>query len=237
MKGKFAKGPSLKDFLESEAKLNPKPPPENEEELVSNQIIGQTNMVEEAANPLPSNRKVFYEIHGCQMNMNDIEVVNAILSKTGQYEQTKDEKEADVILIMTCSIRENAEQKIWTRLKDFLMVKQKRARLKQQTQIGILGCMAERLKEKIVKREKQVDIVAGPDSYRSLPSLLEKSWRSHSVAMNVQLSLEETYAEIQPLRIDPDSKRAFVSIQRGCDNRCSFCIVPFTRGEWCAEYS
>lgn len=234
MKGKFNNGPSLRDFLESEAKLNSNLA-ENQDttELVTNQIIGQTMLAEEVdANPLPLNRKVFYEIHGCQMNMNDIEIVNSILSKTGHYEQTKDEKEADVILIMTCSIRDNAEQKIWTRLKDFLVVKQKRARLQKSTQIGILGCMAERLKAKIVKKEKQIDVVAGPDSYRSLPSLLEQSWKSHNLAMNVQLSLEETYAEIQPLRIHPDSKKAFVSIQRGCDNMCSFCIVPFVRGKW-----
>ena len=228
-KKRIAQGPSLKDFIESDVKLNAKSI-ENQDELVSNQILMQTMTDEADTNPLPSNRKVFYEIHGCQMNFNDIEIVNSILNKTGNYVQTKDEKDADVILIMTCSIRDNAEQKIWTRLKDFLIVKQKRARYKKQTQIGILGCMAERLKRKIVEREKQIDIVAGPDSYRSLPSLLEKSWKSHNIAMNVQLSLEETYAEIQPLRVNPDSKKAFVSIQRGCDNMCSFCIVPFVRG-------
>ncbi len=128
---------------------------------------------------------------------------------------------------MTCSIRENAEQKIWNRLRDFVLVKKKRPR----TQIGILGCMAERLKDKIVNKEKMVDLVCGPDSYRLLPTLLEQSFRTGNPAMNVQLSLEETYAEISPLRINQNNKTAFVSIQRGCDNMCSFCIVPFTRGK------
>ena len=154
------------------------------------------------------------------------EIAYSILDKSGQYERTLNEKDADVILIMTCSIRENAEQKIWNRLKDFCVIKKR----KPKTQIGILGCMAERLKDKIVNKEKMVDIVCGPDSYRILPTLLSESLKSGNTAMNVQLSLEETYAEISPLRINENTKTAYVSIQRGCDNMCSFCIVPFTRG-------
>ena len=127
---------------------------------------------------------------------------------------------------MTCSIRENSEQKIWNRLRDFTHQKKHKANM----QIGILGCMAERLKDKIVNKEKMVDIVCGPDSYRLLPTLLNQSLKTGNTAMNVQLSLEETYAEISPLRINENTKTAFVSIQRGCDNMCSFCIVPFTRG-------
>lgn len=163
-------------------------------------------------------RKVFFEVHGCQMNTNDTEIAYSILNKTGLYERTTNERDADVILLMTCSIRENAEQKIWNRMRDFSHLKSR----KKHLQIGILGCMAERLKEKIVDKEKLVDIICGPDSYRVLPSLLDQSSRSGNVAMNVQLSFEETYAEISPLRINENKKTAFVSIQRGCDNMCSF---------------
>ena len=157
------------------------------------------------------------------MNTNDTEVAYSILQKTGLYNRTLEEKEADVVLMMTCSIRENAEQKIWNRLKDYLH----RKKFKKNLQIGILGCMAERLKEKILDKEKLVDVVCGPDSYRLLPDLLSQSLRSGSSAMNVQLSLEETYADLAPLRINHNSKNAFVSIQRGCDNMCSFVSILF----------
>jgi tRNA-2-methylthio-N6-dimethylallyladenosine synthase len=123
-----------------------------------------------------------------------------------------------VILIMTCSIRDHAEQKIWNRLRE-LRADKRRKRVKQ---IGVLGCMAERLKEKIVHQERIVDVVCGPDSYRLLPSLLDQAERSGQAAINVQLSMDETYAEISPLRIYENAKKAFVSIQRGCDNMCSF---------------
>ena len=218
----LANGPSLKEFLSPNAETER----ENHETL-ANQVFldNMKKLNDQESVDLTSQikRKVFFEVHGCQMNTNDTEVAYSILDKTGAYERTLDENTADVILLMTCSIRENAEQKIWNRLKDFTVYKnKKRALEKKAVQIGILGCMAERLKEKIVDKEKLVDVVCGPDSYRLLPSLLEQSFSTGNSAMNVQLSFEETYAEISPLRINENSKTAYISIQRGCDNMCSF---------------
>ncbi|CAF0763925.1 unnamed protein product [Brachionus calyciflorus] len=223
-------GPNLKDFIKSGPLSETQGI--NNEELVSNEIFlknleKQRNEEEfESLLNIDKPRKVFFEIHGCQMNTNDTEVAYSVLSKTGLYTRTLNEKDADVVLIMTCSIRENAEQKIWNRLREYLHQK----RSKKTLQIGILGCMAERLKDKILDKEKLVDIICGPDSYRLLPDLLSQSLRTGNSAMNVQLSFEETYADLAPLRINENSKNAFVSIQRGCDNMCSFCIVPFVRG-------
>lgn len=222
-------GPGLKEFIIKSNSIN------NEDEIVTNKVflnhlerVNSSGFIDkkEIDQFLDSKRKVFFEVHGCQMNVNDTEIAYSILDKTGNYERTMTEKEADVILIMTCSIRENAEQKIWNKLKDFCLIKKRKPR----TQIGILGCMAERLKDKIVNKEKMVDLVCGPDSYRLLPTLLDQSLKSGNAAMNVQLSIEETYSELTPLRINENSKTAYVSIQRGCDNMCSFCIVPFVRG-------
>ncbi|XP_033923112.1 mitochondrial tRNA methylthiotransferase CDK5RAP1 [Melopsittacus undulatus] len=169
------------------------------------------------------------ETYGCQMNVNDTEIAWAILQKSG-YTRTKRLDEADVILLVTCSIREKAEQTIWNRLRHLGALK---ARRQQQAgpplRIGILGCMAERLKEKILHREKLVDIVAGPDAYRDLPRLLAVA-ESGQQAANVLLSLDETYADILPVQTSAGGTTAFVSIMRGCDNMCSYCIVPFTRG-------
>ena len=223
-KKKLRNGPNLKDFImKSEENTNQHT---RTEEILANEIFFKN--VESLANYTTdqtyeieqnfARRKVFFEVHGCQMNVNDTEVAYSILYNTGKYIKTSFEKDADVVLIMTCSIRENSEQKIWNRLKDFCHQK----RIKPSMQIGILGCMAERLKDKIVNRERKVDVVCGPDSYRLLPSLLEQSASSGNAAMNVQLSLDETYAEVNPLRINPNAKTAFISIQRGCDNMCSF---------------
>ena len=223
------KAPTLKQFLNSSTPAQTNP--ENDEALANSiflkNLTSIQNGLEENDALLKTKRKVYFEVHGCQMNVNDTEVAYSVLDKTGLYERTLSYDTADVILIMTCSIRENAEQKIWNRLKDFILYKKLN---KNSPQIGVLGCMAERLKDKIVHKEKMVDIVCGPDSYRLLPSLLEQSRDTGSVAMNVQLSLEETYAEISPIRINENNKTAYVSIQRGCDNLCSFCIVPFVRG-------
>lgn len=169
-------------------------------------------------------KNLYIESYGCAMNFADSEIVASILSETG-YATTVDEHQADVILINTCSIRENAEQKIRHRLQHLRANKRRNNNLV----IGILGCMAERLKKSLLEEEKLVDIVAGPDSYRDLPKLLldvEDGQR----AMNVILSLEETYAEINPMRLNSNGVSAFVSIMRGCDNMCTFCVVPFTRG-------
>lgn len=138
----------------------------------------------------------------------------------GNYYKVKSEKDADIILIMTCSIRDNAEQKIWNRLKH-LRYESKKGWKNRRPQIGVLGCMAERLKEKLVE-QGAVDVVCGPDAYRLLPSLLSQAESSGRAAINVQLSMDETYAEISPVRIFENEKKAFVSIQRGCDNMCSF---------------
>ena len=169
----------------------------------------------------PSKPKVYIETYGCQMNVNDSEVILSILQDAG-YVLTENIEEADVILANTCSIRDNAEQRIWGRIDQFKIQKKKR----EGVVIGIVGCMAERLKDKLLTA---VDLVAGPDSYRSLPSLLE-AVAPGSPQINVLLSHEETYAEISPVRLDKNGVSAFISIMRGCNNVCSYCVVPYTRG-------
>ena len=169
----------------------------------------------------PSRPKVYIETYGCQMNVNDSEVILSILQDAG-YALTEDIEQADVILANTCSIRDNAEQRIWGRIDQFKIQKRKR----KGVVIGIVGCMAERLKDELLKA---VDIVAGPDSYRSMPELL-KAVSPESPQINVLLSHEETYADISPVRLDKNGISGFISIMRGCNNVCSYCIVPYTRG-------
>lgn len=174
-------------------------------------------------------RKVYFEVYGCQMNVNDTEIVWSILQKHG-YKRTLQRKQADVILIMTCSIREGAEKKVWNLLEYLRILKQKRESTNRPNlKIGILGCMAENLKHKLVEQDKSVDLVAGPDSYRDLPRMLAITENSQT-SVNVLLSLDETYADIVPIRLNEKSTSAYISIMRGCDNMCSYCIVPFTRG-------
>lgn len=175
------------------------------------------------------NRKVFFDIYGCQMNVNDTEIVWSIL-KSQNYQKTETISEADVVLLMTCSIREGAETKIWNRLVHLKGLKRRRGKKSGPLQIGILGCMAERLKTKIIEKEREVDVIAGPDSYKDLPRLLALGKNGVS-AINVLLSLDETYADLMPVKLDQNSVSAYVSIMRGCDNMCSYCIVPFTRGK------
>ena len=173
----------------------------------------------------PGNTKrVFIESYGCQMNMNDSEIVASILSKQG-FNTTDKVDDADLILINTCSIREKAETTVRNRLKHFNKLKQQRPK----TKIGLMGCMAERIKEKILDEEKLVDLVVGPDAYRDLPNLINELEDGRK-AVNVLLSKEETYADIEPVRLNSNGVSAFVSITRGCDNMCTFCVVPFTRG-------
>ena len=166
-------------------------------------------------------KKVYIETYGCQMNVNDSEVVLSILKDAG-YSLTENIEDASLILANTCSIRDNAEQRIWGRIDQFRLQKKSRP----DVIIGILGCMAERLKEKLLEK---VDLVAGPDSYRSLPQLLEAVAPGRP-QINVLLSHEETYAEISPVRLDKNGVSAFISIMRGCNNVCSYCVVPYTRG-------
>lgn len=169
--------------------------------------------------------KQFYiETYGCQMNFADSEVVNSILMEEGMN-PVHSAEEADVIFVNTCSIRENAETRVWNRLKEFRSLKKE----KKELTVGVLGCMAERIKEKIIDQEQLVDIVVGPDAYRDIPNLL-KEVEDGRKAVNVLLSLEETYADITPVRTSGNGVTAFVSIMRGCDNMCAFCVVPFTRG-------
>lgn len=168
-------------------------------------------------------KKIYIETYGCQMNVGDSEVIFSILGKEG-YERTESMDEADVILANTCSVRDNAEQRIWGRIEVFHKQKVKRGGVV----VGIVGCMAERLKDKLLDTHK-VDLVAGPDSYRTLPALL-RDIAPDKPQINVMLSHEETYADIVPVRTDRNGVSAFISIMRGCNNVCSYCVVPYTRG-------
>ena len=168
-------------------------------------------------------KKVYIETYGCQMNVADTEVVFSILTREG-YDRTEDIAEADVIMANTCSIRDNAEQRIWGRIDYFRGFRKKRPGLI----VGILGCMAERLKDALLDSGK-VDLVAGPDAYRNLPALLAAVSEGHP-QIDVELSREETYGDIKPLRLDKGGVSAFISIMRGCNNVCSYCVVPYTRG-------
>ncbi|MEJ6583282.1 MAG: tRNA (N6-isopentenyl adenosine(37)-C2)-methylthiotransferase MiaB [Crocinitomicaceae bacterium] len=174
-------------------------------------------------NPL-NGKKLFLESYGCAMNFADSEVIASIMSQSG-YSTTSDEHEADIIFINTCSIRENAEDRVRKRLTNFKNRKKRQPGLI----VGILGCMAERLKQALLEEEQLVDIVSGPDSYRDLPNLVAEV-EGGQKAVNVLLSRDETYADIAPIRLDSNGVSGFVSITRGCDNMCSFCVVPFTRG-------
>ncbi len=168
--------------------------------------------------------RFYIESYGCQMNFSDSEIVASILSEEG-YALTRDAAQADMVFLNTCAIRDNAEQRVRQRLQDFRQHKQRKPGLV----VGMLGCMAERLKTQLLDEEKLVDLVAGPDAYRDLPRLVESASGGQK-AVNVLLSREETYADISPVRLSPGGITAFLSIMRGCDNMCSFCVVPFTRG-------
>ena len=169
-------------------------------------------------------KKLYIESYGCQMNFSDSEIVASILDKNG-YKTTRNLEESDLILLNTCSIREKAEFTVRNRLKSFKNLKKQNPKLI----VGVLGCMAERMKESLLEEEKLVDLVVGPDAYRDLPNLLEEV-EGGQKSVNVLLSREETYAEISPVRLDNKGVSGFISIMRGCDNMCSFCVVPFTRG-------
>lgn len=193
-----------------------------------NKVIDE-NRQGEAILLKPSNgeektKKLYLESYGCQMNFSDSEIVASILLKEG-YQTTNDFKAADLIFLNTCAIRENAETRVKKRLTDFKKLKKE----KPELIIGVLGCMAERVKSKLLEEQKLVDIVVGPDAYRDLPKLIEKV-EGGQKAVNVILSKEETYADISPVRLGGNGITAYISITRGCDNMCSFCVVPFTRG-------
>jgi tRNA-2-methylthio-N6-dimethylallyladenosine synthase len=193
---------------------------------VENKVIDESRQGEaiEMVNSNLEGKKLYLESYGCQMNFSDSEVVASILTKEG-FSTTRNIEEADVILLNTCSIRENAEQRVRNRLTEFKKKKEDHPELV----VGILGCMAERLKKTLLEEEKLVDLVAGPDAYRDLPNLIVEVGTGQK-AVNVLLSRDETYADISPVRLDQGGISAFVTITRGCDNMCSFCVVPFTRG-------
>eukprot|EP01097_Dermamoeba_algensis_P010336 TRINITY_DN7589_c0_g1_i1.p1 TRINITY_DN7589_c0_g1~~TRINITY_DN7589_c0_g1_i1.p1 ORF type:complete len:592 (-),score=64.42 TRINITY_DN7589_c0_g1_i1:95-1870(-) len=213
---KVRNGPSLNDFLKGSGQL-----PESSLRSESS-ILTQPN---EKAEQRKTGKKVFIESYGCQMNMSDTEVVFSIMNSAG-FQKANDAEMADIIFLNTCAIRENAENKVWQRLQELKSLKQKQ---RKGITVGVLGCMAERLKVQLLESDKMVDLVVGPDAYRDLPNLLSEVESGHQ-AINVQLSLEETYADISPVRLDPNNLSAYVSIMRGCNNMCSYCIVPFTRG-------
>lgn len=177
-----------------------------------------------ADEPAVGKKRLYIESYGCQMNFADSEIVAAVMRNAG-FATTSSADDADLIFLNTCAIRDNAEQKVRNRLKHLTGLK----RQKPDLLVGMLGCMAERLKTKLLEEEKVVDIVAGPDAYRDIPKLVEEA-ESGQKAVNVFLSREETYADISPIRLNSNGVSAFVSIMRGCDNMCSFCVVPFTRG-------
>ena len=178
----------------------------------------------ELATEATPGKRFYIESYGCQMNFSDSEIIASILHTEG-FGPTKNVEDADLIFLNTCSIREKAEQTVRKRLTEFKKIKKQRPSLL----IGVLGCMAERLKSKLLEEEKLVDIVVGPDAYRSLPQLIDEA-DSGTKAVNVLLSREETYADISPVRLNSNGINAFVSIMRGCNNMCAFCVVPFTRG-------
>ncbi|WP_025763878.1 tRNA (N6-isopentenyl adenosine(37)-C2)-methylthiotransferase MiaB [Dyadobacter tibetensis] len=174
--------------------------------------------------PISSKKRLFIESYGCQMNFSDSEIVASVMRDAG-FATTSDANDADLIFLNTCAIRDNAEQKVRIRLQHLNAIKRRKPGLL----IGVLGCMAERLKTKLLEEEKMVDIVTGPDAYRDLPRLVEEA-ETGQKAVNVFLSREETYADIAPVRLNSNGITAMISIMRGCDNMCSFCVVPYTRG-------
>lgn len=191
------------------------------EKIIDENKQGESLVLEQKTE---NNRKLFIESYGCSMNFSDSEIVASILYKEG-YNTTQKLEDADLVLINTCSIRDKAEQTIRKRLEKYNAVK----RINPKMKVGVLGCMAERLKSKLLEEEKIVDLVVGPDAYKDLPNLLSEVEDGRD-AINVLLSKDETYGDISPVRLNTNGVSAFVSITRGCDNMCTFCVVPFTRG-------
>lgn len=191
------------------------------EKIIDEKLQGNALVLEPK---VENTRKLFIESYGCQMNFSDSEIVASILQKEG-FNTTRNLEDADLVLVNTCSIRDKAEQTIRKRLEKYNAVKKTNPKMK----VGVLGCMAERLKNKFLEEEKIVDLVVGPDAYKDLPNLLNEVEEGRN-AINVILSREETYGDISPVRLQSNGVSAFVSITRGCDNMCTFCVVPFTRG-------
>ncbi|XP_023174270.1 CDK5RAP1-like protein [Drosophila hydei] len=219
---RIERGPGLRDFFTVKAKRRLT---EDEYSSAVENEIPYLNAIDYNGH----GRRVHFEVYGCQMNTNDTEVVWSILKEHG-YQRSEDVTNADVVMLVTCAVRDGAEQKIWNRLRHLRALKERRGTKRHPLQLTILGCMAERLKERLLEQEQCVDVIAGPDSYKDLPRLLGVARHYGNSAINVLLSLDETYADVMPVRLNSDSPTAFVSIMRGCDNMCTYCIVPFTRG-------
>ncbi|CAO3618264.1 unnamed protein product [Mucor hiemalis] len=216
------RSPSLQDFL---AQHQPVLKPVDSPLAIPNQIP----YLHARGQQLGSGRKFYIEVYGCQMNVNDTEILNSIMTKTG-YERTENLDDANVVFLVTCAIRDNAEVRIWERLK-YLRHYRTKINFDSPPIVGVLGCMAERLKSKLLEEDRLVDIVCGPDGYRSIPHLISLAENEYDDGVaNVMLSADETYADVMPMRLDTNSVAGWVSIMRGCNNMCSFCIVPFTRG-------
>ncbi len=197
------------------------------EEVIEKKVINEKIQgdVLDITNKISGGKKLYIESYGCQMNFSDSEIVASIICKEN-YSTTKDISKADLVFVNTCSIRDKAEQSVRKRLQLYNSIKKS---VNPKMVVGVLGCMAERLKEKFLEEEKLVDLVVGPDAYRDLPNLI-KEVEDGRKAVNVFLSKEETYADIKPVRMSGNGVTAFVSITRGCDNMCTFCVVPYTRG-------
>ncbi|KAF9959494.1 CDK5 regulatory subunit associated protein 1 [Mortierella alpina] len=218
------RGPSLQDFLNGSATTQPS----DLKAGLANATAEDVPYLSVKGRRLGAGAKYFVEVYGCQMNVNDTEILMAIMNGAG-YTKAEDQAEADIVFLVTCAIRENAETRIWNRLADLKRKKLGPAKGRAPL-VGVLGCMAERLKDKLLDSDKMVDLVCGPDAYRSIPHLLSISENTRQGVANVMLSADETYADIVPMRISPESFSAHLSIMRGCNNMCSFCVVPFTRG-------
>eukprot|EP00879_Flechtneria_rotunda_P010439 GHRR01010915.1.p1 GENE.GHRR01010915.1~~GHRR01010915.1.p1 ORF type:complete len:413 (+),score=133.18 GHRR01010915.1:493-1731(+) len=222
-------GPSLPDFLSSAAAVSSTLAPS----AVAGQHAVQHGTGTAAQDSQALAKNIYIETYGCQMNLNDSEIINSVL-RSEQYIKAASVQDAGVVLLNTCAIRENAEARIWGRLRELQAIKKHRWRHRgPPLVVGVLGCMAERLKSGLLDQQRLADLVVGPDAYRDLPriiSAVQAGELQGSAAMNVQLSLEETYADIMPVRQDSSCTSAFVSIMRGCNNMCAFCIVPHTRG-------
>ncbi|KAN0042601.1 hypothetical protein ACTA71_011409 [Dictyostelium dimigraforme] len=223
IKEKIKDIPNLNEFLKNNSNNN-----NNESKIETEEEYKLPPYLSSLPNDKGNGRKVWIETYGCQMNVSDEEVICSIMKSSG-YTISNDFNSADIVFLNTCSIRENAEAKIWLRLTELRAIRRKQGR--PNLIVGVLGCMAERLKEKLLESDMKVDIVVGPDAYRSLPSLLATlEDGEQQTAINVILSADETYADIKPVRKSDNQVSAFVSIMRGCNNMCSYCIVPFTRG-------
>ncbi|KAH7566342.1 hypothetical protein JRO89_XS08G0140600 [Xanthoceras sorbifolium] len=222
-------GPTLHHFIAQAASLTASQPHLDLEPV--------SEVSSEPASEVPTRGRIYQETYGCQMNVNDMEIVLSVMKNSGYDEVVDVPESAEIIFINTCAIRDYAEHKVWQRLNYFWFLKREwkknkstgRSQSLHPPKIVVLGCMAERLKDKILDADKMVDVVCGPDAYRDLPRLLEEVDYGQK-GINTLLSLEETYADISPVRISKNSVTAFVSVMRGCNNMCSFCIVPFTRG-------